>query len=235
MEAARALLIEEGNDSAVTLRAVARRVGVAPNSIYAHFSGPQQIVQAVISVTFGALVRHLEDARAGVSDPRERLLSSCRAYLAFGAEQPVLYALMFSRPLPAPDAGSPEQEGAAVAAPADPEAAAAVERVRERTGADAFGLLVADTSAVIAAGSSRAHDPLTTATALWVSMHGLVLLRTTAPEFPWPNADQLETALITRNALLDPPSAAPHPAAPPQRSTGVEATSTTLAPHLWHK
>jgi AcrR family transcriptional regulator len=203
VEAARELLAESGSEHAVTLRAVARRVGIAAPSIYAHFETPEQIVQAVVAETFGALVDHLEAARTGKTDPRERLLASCRAYLTFGAQQPALYRLIFSQPLPSPDAGDSVQEGVAMAAPADPETAAAVERVRARTGADAFGLLIADVSDAVSAGASHAHDILTTATALWVSLHGLVVLRATAPEFPWPDAEQLETELITRVALLD--------------------------------
>lgn len=100
LTAARELLIETGTDSAVTLRAIARKVGIAPPSIYAHFDTPDQIVEAVVTETRSLLVRQLETARAEADGARERLLADCRAYLAFGAERPELYALLFSRPRP---------------------------------------------------------------------------------------------------------------------------------------
>src|SRR5215471_3221966 len=47
--AARELIEESGSAEAVTLRAVARRVGIAAQSIYGHFPGPEQIVRAVVA------------------------------------------------------------------------------------------------------------------------------------------------------------------------------------------
>jgi AcrR family transcriptional regulator len=198
--AARELIEETGSAEAVTLRAVARRVGIAAQSIYVHFAGPEQIVRAVIAQVFEEFLCHLQAARAGIDEPRARLLAACQGYLTFGAEHPDLYALLFARnPSPqgargeqAPDLRLHEHGG---------------EGTGRLVGAESFELLVHDVAAVTAVGASQSKDPFVTATAIWVALHGLVLLRADAPQFPWPDRTQLEDALLGRIALLE-----PHPA-----------------------
>ena len=195
--AARELIEESGSAEAVTLRAVARRVGIAAQSIYGHFAGPEEIVRAVITQAFKEFLRHLQSARAGIDEPRARLLAACQGYLAFGAEHPNLYALMFARnPTPSgergeqgPDLRLHENGG---------------EGIDRLVGAESFELLMHDVAAAAAVGASRSEDPFVTATALWVALHGLVLLRADAPQFPWPDKTQLEDALLGRIALLEP-------------------------------
>lgn len=195
--AARELIEETGSAEAVTLRAVARRVGIAAQSIYGHFAGPEQIVRAVIAQTFEEFLRHLQAARAGIDEPRARLLAACQGYLAFGAEHPNLYALMFARnPVPqgargeqAPDLRLHEDGG---------------EGVDRLIGAESFELLMQDVAAATAVRASQSKDPFVTATAIWVALHGLVMLRADAPHFPWPDRTQLEDALLGRIALLKP-------------------------------
>jgi len=182
---------------AVTLRAVARRVGIAAQSIYEHFAGPEQIVRAVIAQTFEEFLRHLKAARAGIDEPRARLLAACQGYLTFSAEHPELYALLFARnPVPhgargeqAPDLRLHENGG---------------EGTSRLVGAESFELLVHDVAAATEAGASHSRDPFVTATAIWVALHGLVLLRADAPQFPWPDKTQLEDPLLGRIALLGP-------------------------------
>jgi len=195
--AARELIEETGSAEAVTLRAVARRVGIAAQSIYGHFAGPEQIVRAVIAQTFEEFLRHLQAARAGIDEPRARLLAACQGYLTFGAEHPSLYALLF--------AGNPAPQGArGEQAPDLRLHENGGEGVDRLVGAESFELLVNDVAAVTAAGASRSKDPFVTATAIWVALHGLVLLRADAPQFPWPDRAQLEDALLGRIALLEP-------------------------------
>ncbi len=193
--AARELLIETGSDSAVTLRAIARKVGIAPPSIYAHFDTPDQIVEAVVTETRSLLVRQLETARAEAEGARERLLADCRAYLVFGAEQPELYALLFSRPRPRGSSTTEERVDRAVRqlAPIVGESIAT-----QLAPAEAFSILLRDVADAMHDGSSRAEDALTTATSLWAALHGLILLRARIPRFPWPPPGPLEEEIITR-------------------------------------
>ncbi|MGW3284542.1 TetR/AcrR family transcriptional regulator [Streptomyces sp. NPDC001002] len=203
--AARELLVETGSDSAVTLRAIARKVGIAPPSIYAHFDTPDQIVEAVVTETRSLLVRDLETARAGAKDARERLLADCHAYLVFGAERPELYALLFSRPRPKGSSVTEERIDQAVRrlAPIVGETVAT-----QLAPAEAFSILLRDVADAMRDGSSRAEDAFTTATALWAALHGLIMLRARIPRFPWPPPGQLEAEIINRLAF--PPDPAPN-------------------------
>jgi AcrR family transcriptional regulator len=68
--AARAILLEEGHEAAITLRAVARRVGIAAPSIYPHFPSAAAIVQAVVVEAFGDLNASIDDparSRVGIA------------------------------------------------------------------------------------------------------------------------------------------------------------------------
>jgi AcrR family transcriptional regulator len=196
--AARELLVETGSDGAVTLRAIARRIGIAPPSIYAHFDTPEQIVEAVVTETRSLLVRHLETARAGADGARERLLADCHAYLAFGAEQPELYAVLFSRPRPRGSSTTEERIDEAVRqlTPIVGEPIAS-----QLAPAEAFSILLRDVAEAMHAGASHAEDAFTTATAVWAALHGLILLRAHIPRFPWPLPGQLEQEIIDRLAF----------------------------------
>jgi AcrR family transcriptional regulator len=185
--AAREILVEEGYESAVTLRGVARQVGIAPQSIYRHFAGPEEIVQAVTVETFAELGRFIAAAKKDIEVPRDRLVAGCRAYMAFGIQNPNLYGLLFSRNRllrgeePGSAAGEPDTR--------DPEAGP-------------FGYLMADIRLCIADGSSDATDVLSTAVQLWAAMHGFVLLRGNGYQFPWPDFTQTEIELIRSIAKL---------------------------------
>ena len=198
--AARELIEDTGTANVVTLRAVARRVGIAAPSIYAHFADPEQIIRAVIAQAYEEFLRHLQSARRGIEDPRARLVATCEAYLSFGAEQPHLYALMMG-PNPTPD-GTTSHDGR------DLRLHDSGEGIERLVGAESFRLLVQDVAATAAVDASRTDDPFLTATGLWVALHGLVRLRADTPRGPWPGTNQLKDALIGRIALLEPASIA---------------------------
>ena len=193
--AARELIEETGTANAVTLRAVARRVGIAAPSIYPHFADSGEIIRAVVEQAFEEFLRHLQAARTGIEDPRARLVAACEAYLSFGAEQPHLYALVMG-PNPTPD-GATSDDGP------DLRLHDTREGIERLVGAEAFRLLIEDVAATAAADASRTDDPFLTATALWVALHGLVRLRADIPHGPWPDTGQLNDVIIRRIALLD--------------------------------
>ncbi|MBC8092832.1 MAG: TetR/AcrR family transcriptional regulator [Pseudonocardia sp.] len=184
VQAARGLLIETGAESAVTLRAVARRVGIAAPSIYTHFDSPEQIVQAVVTETFSLLEARIDDARRAAATPRDRLIAGCRAYLAFGAEHSALYGLLFARDR-RPDPPPTHPPG-----------------IADIDGSRPFQLLMHGTQDCIDDGSSSADSALETAVQIWVALHGLVQLRANEPDFPWPDADRTEVELIIRLGRL---------------------------------
>jgi AcrR family transcriptional regulator len=181
--AARAVLVEEGLGSAITLRGIARRVGVTTPSISAHFSAPGAIVQAVVDETVRELDASIAGALGSVSDPEGRLLAGCQAYVTFGIENLNLYSLLFDRP---------REPGIADAERSDP-----------------FGRLVAGVAACITSGVSAASSAPATALELWAEMHGLVSLRGAREQMPWPPREVMEPGLIRAIARIHPGSATP--------------------------
>lgn len=170
--AAAELLEETGDEKAVTLRAVARRVGIAAPSIYAHFADPQAILVAIVREAFAELLQHLQAAEAGAgSDPVARLRAVCAAYLDFARSRPQRYRVAFGGLWDSAEA----VEGAAIT---ESEAAG--------LGQDALEVIVAALRECVATGRSGSTDPFADAVALWVGLHGLAHQRVVAPLFPWP-------------------------------------------------
>ena len=176
MSGALALIERTGSADAVTLRAVAREVGIAAPSIYAHFPDRDAVLMAVVARVFGELAEAIERGRESAGqDPADRLVAGCEAYVAFGLEHPARYGVLFSRQLPAaPDSGKP--------VPIGPDGAPVLE-----VGAESFTLLVQAIEACVAAGVSASVDVVADAIAVWVALHGAVSLHTALPHFPWPD------------------------------------------------
>src|SRR5207248_1129080 len=73
IEAASRLLVGPAADAPLSLRAVARAVGVVPQAVYLHFPDKQRLVWAVVERCYAELARAGEDAAASVSDPADHL------------------------------------------------------------------------------------------------------------------------------------------------------------------
>lgn len=172
LAAATALLDETGDEHAVTLRAVARRVGVAAPSLYAHFADRQAILLTVVQDAFEELRQQLGSADAGAGpDPVARLRAVCAAYLGFAATRPQRYRVMF---------GGAWNAAVALADAAITEAEAA------DLGQGVLEVFADALRGCVAAGRSSSTDAPADAVALWVGLHGLAHQRVVAPLFPWP-------------------------------------------------
>ena len=183
-----ALVIIErtGSDDAVTLRAVAREVGIAAPSIYAHFADREAIIMAAVVRVFDELADSVEQAKTSAgADPVDRLLAGCQAYLDYGLAHPARYGLLF-----APRGLAPEDYCTPV--PIGPDGSPVLE-----FGAEAFSLLVQGIQECVTAGVSASEDVLGDATGVWVALHGAVTLRTAVPGFPFP-----ELAVFNRQLVL---------------------------------
>ncbi|WP_410790237.1 TetR/AcrR family transcriptional regulator [Kribbella sp. C-35] len=74
IDAALRMLNELGDDEALSLRAVAREVGIAATSVYIHFADRDELVFAALEQSTADLLRDLEQAEAsGGDDPVRRL------------------------------------------------------------------------------------------------------------------------------------------------------------------
>src|SRR5882757_6555116 len=90
-------LLEEGGETALSLRAVARRAGVSPAAPYRHYADREALVSAVAAVGYRELASRLAAAHPSPSTP-EQLASVAVAYVQFALERPALFRLMFGDP-----------------------------------------------------------------------------------------------------------------------------------------
>src|SRR3954465_14240883 len=70
--AALRLLDEHGDDQALSMRAVAREVGVAATSVYIHFADRDALVLAALERFHRELLEAVDRAETGAADPAER-------------------------------------------------------------------------------------------------------------------------------------------------------------------
>ena len=85
-------LLEQGGPSALSLREIARRVGVSAPSAYHHFASLDAIAVALAEEGFAELGRRLD---AAPTDAKGRLAPIGHAYIGFALDNPGLYRLMF--------------------------------------------------------------------------------------------------------------------------------------------
>jgi AcrR family transcriptional regulator len=175
LDAAGLILDETGRDDAVTLRAIARRIGIAAPSIYAHFADRNAILTALVEDGFRDLSNAIHSARSGVDDPVQRLRVTCRAYLKFAERRPQRYRLMFATRHHGPESGGYDTAA----------------------GAEAFHVLVGAIRDCAAAGRLVSADPFFGATTVWIALHGYATLHPARPDFPWPDDQRLIDHLLT--------------------------------------
>jgi AcrR family transcriptional regulator len=100
------LLMEWGSVDKLTIRAVAKEVGVAAPSIYLHFADKAELVWAALSDKYDDLVARMAaaDEAADGAGPRERLRAQAHAYCRFALTNPGHYRLMFEERQPVVEA-----------------------------------------------------------------------------------------------------------------------------------
>ncbi|WP_019634636.1 TetR/AcrR family transcriptional regulator [Actinomadura atramentaria] len=79
--AARDLLEEHGDSSAVTFAAVARRTGLARNSVYKYFGDRRDLLAAVVEDTVPRWLAAIGAAMSAAGTPRDRVAAYVRAQL----------------------------------------------------------------------------------------------------------------------------------------------------------
>jgi AcrR family transcriptional regulator len=97
IDEALAILAESGS-GAITLRELARRLGVTHTAPYAHFSDKRTLLEAVADEGFDRLSSVLTQARASERDANRRFIAMGVAYVQFARDNPNLYRLMFVDP-----------------------------------------------------------------------------------------------------------------------------------------
>lgn len=91
--AAGRLLDREGAE-AVTMRRVAKAVGITPMALYRHFTDREGLLNALADAGFERLTAQIEAALLPV-DPEQRLMAILDLFLDFALKKPQLFKLMF--------------------------------------------------------------------------------------------------------------------------------------------
>jgi AcrR family transcriptional regulator len=180
LAAASALLAETGQEEAVSVRAVAERVGVTPPSIYLHFADKGELLAAVCAQVFAEFDQVMAAAAASTADPVQALERQGIAYVDFARQRPEHYRLMFmSRPPPG------------VAGPTD----------AELTAVSGLARVIAAVTEAQAAGRIAIEDPGRVAMRLWMHAHGLASLLIAKSHFPWGDTEELVRRTLRASLL----------------------------------
>ncbi|TQS41011.1 TetR/AcrR family transcriptional regulator [Cryptosporangium phraense] len=171
--AACALLNESGDPGTLSLRAVARKTGVATTSIYLHFEDLTSLVRAVKSRWLDMLADEVEAAASEAGDdPRKRVRAIAHAYVDAAMREPARYRVLFTAELTPPAPGVPY------------------------LGVQAYNSVLARVRQAVPEAEA---DMITLQ--FWCGLHGLVTLRQARPKFPWPDLEGQVDDLVTR--LID--------------------------------
>ncbi|HEV3014430.1 MAG TPA: TetR/AcrR family transcriptional regulator, partial [Actinomycetota bacterium] len=149
-------LIARAGPSAVSLRSLARRLGVSHAAPANHFPDKAALFTAIAVEGFGLLARAIQDG-AGQLGPGatagQRFRAAGRAYTGFALAHPAHFAVMWQRDLLHQD---------------DPELAAA--------GDTTFELLLGSVREIQSEGWAAGSDPRAVAYLAWSVVHGLAAL-----------------------------------------------------------
>lgn len=92
--AATRLFAEQGYRG-VTLRSLAKELGVSPMTPYRYFENKDELFAMVRSEAFRRFADAQRDAVAGIEDPERALQMLGRAYVSFALDEPDAYHIMF--------------------------------------------------------------------------------------------------------------------------------------------
>jgi len=187
---ATAVLERTGSEDAVTLRAVAREIGVAAPSIARHFTDLPEIIDAVVAHELGELYQSLVAAGTTTAEPVERLLRISKAYVDYGQARPARYRILVGRRFL-----DDWEERDLVMAQSAPLMAAGID------------MFTAAIQACVDAGRSTTSDASFATAILWFALHGLITVPAAITSLDWPDYGEMLNACVTRAAQLTPATA----------------------------
>ena len=177
--AARELLADTGDVDAVSIRAVAQRVGVSAPAIYLHFADKQALLAAVCESVFDAIAVRMQAAGESVAEPFQALRLQGIAYVEFALENPEHYRIVLMH---------------RAQASLQPDTAVAL-------AGGSFLYLVASVQRCVDAGIF-AGEPVSLAMRLWAAAHGVAAMLISKPDFPWPASFIADTITMAGLGLV---------------------------------
>jgi AcrR family transcriptional regulator len=151
-------LIEQRGPDQLSLRELARRLGVSSAAPYHHFANRTDLLKALALSGFECLERFMREDMEQVGDsPNEHLRALGRGYLRFAMQHPFQFRLMFrSDPLLQSHSHEHADDGA-------------------------FGLLRDVVIACLKRAGRTEEDPMPSILAMWAGVHGIAALRLDGP------------------------------------------------------
>ncbi|MFE3170191.1 TetR/AcrR family transcriptional regulator [Amycolatopsis sp. NPDC059090] len=177
-------LMTEGGPSAISLRAIAREMGMTAGALYGYYATRDDLVNALIAEIYSALADKEEAARDAVSedDPEGRVLAVGEAFRTWAVGHPEEFQLIYGDPLPgyqAPEGGAAADAEHRACAVLTGLVADAWPQASKRLSDDGYDWADFDPGfAAVIRGEFPDLPPAAVALAMrvWGRMHGLVAL-----------------------------------------------------------
>jgi AcrR family transcriptional regulator len=158
------------DDQGLSMRAVAREVGIAATSVYLHFADRDALVLATLERCHSDIMRAMQAAEESAADPAEALRARTLLLGTWAQEHAGLYKVLYESTLN--------------------------QRVEMRFRRDFRESCVAAVARCVDAGLTPPRDPRETAQDLMAAVHGSVSMRINRCDTPWPPfAEQLDRFL----------------------------------------
>jgi len=145
------MLGESAGADSLSLRELARRVGVSAPSVYRHFPDKESLMTALAEDGLKRLGAGQHEAAAAAGGGKEGFAATGRAYVRFALANPALYRLIFTSPL------------------------IAAYRVQREERPEAMNFLLANVAAQMGS-DPESRETRTAAVEAWALVHGLAML-----------------------------------------------------------
>ena len=93
-------LIDNSQTDEISLRRLAKEVGVTPSAVYNHFADKDSLMLAIKIRLYEEVNRFFDAQTDNSGDPEQTLLEICYAYYRFSQQQPARFLFLFSSVLP---------------------------------------------------------------------------------------------------------------------------------------
>lgn len=152
LETSRHILYSEGH-KALSMRVIAKEVGVSATSIYLHFKNKDHLMHTLIEESVEELSDHIEEKVRQKTTMLERFEACINAYIEFGLQNPEKYLIIYN---------------------VKPEAMARYPKEKFRKVRRSYELLAGIIEEGVAEGVMDVDDPKLAAYSIWAQMHGVV-------------------------------------------------------------
>ena len=194
LDATTDLLLETGHAKDVSIRSVARRVGVTPPSIYLHFAHKDALLDAVCARYFEKLDEEMQHAAADQTSTVEVLRAQGLAYIRFATKTPELYRIATM------GEGRPGSD------------------VDMALNSSAFTHMRNTIEMLMAESVLPPGDSTATALELWTVGHGVAAMMISRPYLPWGDVEEFANRVLTAVVVGRILSRAIDPTATPQET-----------------